>query len=472
MKTTIKRECGEDNLTDRSLTGEEDELLGDVCSDTPAAVDGGVSLEGQKAPNLPLHSFSDGNNNEREGVGCPGSLILAPEKESSSRCLDADDTMPTLNEEAEEPDAVERFSLEADEDATDLMTAICRVLPELQALNSTCARRHSFEFRPGSPTETGGRSIFCRRGTAPSLLFVSPQVTLGPEHDDSQQSSVCSGALDACLAQENGSAGGPRTEMERKEQNDMCCVQTVEDHGKTKETVPETSATFGVTIQDCVASGHPGVESVSECRGEPGGEVDEVLEREGGESEGSFDQSEENSVPMEDHDADQDYELEIAVGGSEIESSSQTDLKSTADEELVAATTAAVAPQSTPEEPHYAVVVKGRAVAAPPEGVQYANCQVTTSEVQGGISVPSEVEAESLEHVYDIPKEVKEGSGAANDESHGPEGSVSGVCTQEAGCEGTPATSEPIYETIEEGNERSNNNEGNGPESGKPTPCV
>lgn len=460
MKATIKRECGEDNLIDRPLTGEEDEVSGDVC-DTTAVVDD-ILLEGQKAPSLPLHLTSDGNNNEREDIGVPGSLILASERETPNRSGEPEETMLTLNKEAvNEPDVRDGCSLETDEDATDLMTAICRVLPELQALNPTCARRHSCEFRQYPPTEAGGSSLYCRRGTAPSLLFVSPHITLAPE-DDAQQIGVSEGTLDACLLHENSSVDNPHPEMKGKE-----------DDERAKETISEASKILDVTIDNRVANGHPAMLSISDREVKPGDQEDAVDEH-ADENEVKLEQVEENPVLAVGHDTDQDYELEIAVGENQIEDLGQEVPQSAEnDNELPAFHTTKDTPQIIDGEPHYATVIKGRKVPVPPKEAKYVNYQVSPSEAQGGgVSAPPKVRTENAEHVYDYPKEVREGSGPANDESHALESNISGVCRQEAGCEGAPTTSEPIYETIEDGNERDNNNEGNGPDCGKATSCV
>lgn len=470
MKATIKRECGEDNIIDRPLTGEEDEVSGDGC-DTTAVVDDAL-LEGGKAPSLPLRLTSDGNNNEREDIGVPGSLILASESETPSRSGEPDETMLTLSKEpVNEPDLGDGCSLVAVEDDTDLMTAICRVLPELQALNPACARRHSCEFGQGSPTETGGSGHYCRRGTAPSLLFVVPHIALAPE-DDAQQTAVSEGALDACLSREN-CVENQHPEMKGKEQNDSCSLQRGEDDGRAEETISETSETLDDTIDSRVANEHPVLLSISDCEVKPGGQGDTGVE-DADEKGVKLEQVEENPVRMVGHDTDQDYELEIAVGENQSEDLGQEVPQSAEnDSELPAVHTTKDTPQTIDGEPHYATVVKSRGVPVPPEEVKYVNCQVSPSEAQrGGVCVPQEVGTENAEHVYDYPKEIREGSGPADDESHALESNISGVCRQETSCEGAPATSEPIYETIEDGNERDNNNEGNGPDCGKATSCV
>lgn len=472
MKATIKRVCGEDNLNDRPVTGEEDELSGDGC-DTTAVVDD-MLLEGQKAPSLPLHLTSDGNNNEREDIGVTGSLILASERETPSQSEESEEIMLTLNKEpVNEPELGDGCSLETDEDATDLMTAICRVLPELQALNPTCARRHSCEFRQDPPTEMGGSSRYCRRGTAPSLLFVSSHISLAPE-DDAQQIVVSEGTLDACLSHENSCVDNPHPEMKGKEkQNDSCTLQKVEDDGRAKETISETSETLDVIIDNRVANEHPAMLSISDREVKQGDQGDAVVEH-ADENEVELEQVEENPVLMMGHDTDQDYELEIAVGENQIDDLGQEVPQSAKnDDELPAVHTTKDTPQIIDGEPHYATVIKGRDVPVPPEESKYVNYQVSPSDAQGGgVSAPPEVGTENAEHVYDYPKEAREASGPSNNESHALESSISGVCRQEAGCEGAPATSEPIYETIEDGNERDNNNEGNGPDCGKATSCV
>lgn len=472
MKATIKRECGEDNLIDRPLTGEEDEVSGDGCSDTTAIVDD-MLLEGQKEPNLPLHPTSDGNNNEREDIRRPASLILASERETPSRSGEPEKTMLTLNKEpVDEPNPGDECPLEADEDATDLMTAICRVLPELQALNRTCERRHSCEFLLDPPTETRGSGLNCRRGTAPSLLFFSPQIACPPEEDDAQQISDSDGTRDVCVSHE---VSRVESHPGMKEQNDSCSLQNIDDDGRAKETFSATSETLDMTNNNCDGSEHPAKVSVSDCGDRPGDQADAVVKQEANESEvklDKLDKVEENPVPLVGDDTDQDYELEIAVGENQIEDPGETVPQPKDNDGLPAVHTTEGAPHVINEEPHYATVVKGKEVVpVPPVEAKYVNCQIPSIETQGGVSAQPEVKTENVEHVYDSPK-VREGSGPANEEIHAPESSISGVCRQETGCEGAPATSEPIYETIEDGNERDNNNEGNGPDCGKATSCV
>ena len=482
MKATIKRESGEDNLNDAPLTGDEGEVSGDGCSDAPLGVDDEVVPEGQKGSNLPPLSTSDGNNNESGDVNDPESLILSSEKEVKeelNRISEAEDAMLTQNkEEVGESDVSFGCSFQADEDTTDLMTAICRALPELQSLNPTRERRHSCEFRQDASTEARGSSRYCRRGTAPSLLFTPPQVPFSPECDDARLNSICNETHDMCPAHENSSFDEPHPEKIKDEehQNDTCVSQAeteqkIEDDEKTKETILETPEVPEVEVaQDSILSDQSIVESGRDCgKDDACLQTEVVLETRLDESQVRSDESEGNTVKPEDNDADQDYEIEITVGENTTEDSFQTATTST-ESEMAATTGTEGASQNTDGEPRYATVVKGQPVPVAPDEAKYVNCQVVTSETQEGGPATPGIEAESVEHVYDCPKEVGRGSGCAKDITHALESGVSGVCRrQEAGCEGVPATSEPVYETIEDRNERDNNNEGNGPDCGKVT---
>lgn len=460
MRATVKRDCNEDDICDSPLTEGEDETFSNKCSDdTSAVVESVVFVEEDKVPNLTGHSSDGNNNNERENIRNPGNFIVSSEKETPPQIVESKETMLTLNNELiDEPSPGNGCASEANEDTTDLMTAICRVLPELRNLNPLRERRHSFEFQQYPPKETALSNHYCRRGTAPSLLFVLPQIALTPEHDDVPQRNVNDGILDACLAHEI-SLIEPHPEVKREKlQDDKCSSQIVEDNERTKETVPEKMESINITIENLVASDHTTVGSDSDNESEPGGK-DKLFGHETNENEVELNLID-NPVHADVHDTDQDYELEIAVGENQVKDLNETVPHPVKDEAAL---------QTIDREPHYATVCKGL-VPVPPEGEKYVNCLVTTGDAQGIVSVSPHVEADNAEHIYDCPKEVKEAR-ITNDESHAPESNLSGVCREETGCGGAPVTSEPIYETIEDGNEKDNNNEGNGPDFGKASSC-
>lgn len=555
MKTATRRESDEEHHLEEDTAevpassgkGDDEEKLSGMCPGplTMFVASGEESSLVQlprdaQRQTVALASINDDNNNN------PGSVISPPDDESTIEKGEvAGKTVFNPESEAQEqPDACVGCAKDRDEGVTDLMAAICRVLPELsQALNPAVVRRHSTVLlieggeSQGLATQQGQGSDGYWPGDTPTLPHPSqnpalsqpssePQTTptdtanlvLLPENEDLHEKlQVVEPLVD--VTRMNKEAVGDLQPCPRPSNPEVW--DALEDCDSLGEGLRQETTGLNGTGQDSHLPGEVGEDPSPgepktvvgvgdlECsqrrevsgQHETDGNVKGELESEnlGAVDEGLGEGQQETTRDPGNQSPDTLIQLdggkkasseERVEGGVPVRNSGTRD-QNILDKERKIAGPETKQDTHTSEvggsgEPYYATVREGPPVPVVQNEGECMNCESTglgeqiISDDAKDLVVPP-----ATEHVYECPCEVEDlldGSRAAEDGCHRTTPDDGGTASERNDCkhrldccESQPRAPEPIYENIDDRNERSDDrnersndrNERNGQDCGK-----